>query len=596
MAIEDFDQVTIAAAHIRPFSKFIMSIGEMPTSYLDSLSYAEQITWFCNFLQDKVIPAINNNAEALEEVQNLMTQLQEYVDNYFTNLDVQEEINNKLDDMVEQGTLQEIIADYLNSRAVFGYDTVNDMKNSTNLINGSYAQTLGYYSKGDGGKALYKIRNITNEDTIDNAEIIALSNENLVAELIASVANVNAYGAYGDGIHDDSTAIQKAFNNSKGLSVEFNGKCTYLISSQITLTQHVIIRFNKALIKSTHQDGSIFISGNADDMQTIYDLNFDGNFISNYGLKVSDNRVLKGFNLYVKNCKLAGIYVFRNNNTGRGSVFLNEISVENQITTEAQYNAVADSIGIDIENTDSQIMNGNIKDCKKSIKCSSSTLVYGIHAWNYYPEFIKDGNIMVEVSGGLRLIGCYCDGIPTMVKQLTQTTYSNIDISSCIYHYVIGDQSIAQFTPVPIIKGTADKVNISNSTFETNFYNQNFAIANTFELLFTNNTFCSKAYYENYYKGSLTEEDKGTLTYERVNDVVYFKYDGIQAGTSDVSFTNRIPTWARPSSQIRFTPSGGGTNNVTITNNGEIQHVTTTAWASGQTSYPARYGLQKYNP
>ena len=115
MAIEDFNQVTIEPAKLRPFSRFIMSIGELPTSYLDSLSYAEQITWFCDYLQNNVIPAINNNAEALEEVQGLMTQLQEYVDNYFTNLDVQEEINNKIDSMVEDGTFSNLLAPYLES-------------------------------------------------------------------------------------------------------------------------------------------------------------------------------------------------------------------------------------------------------------------------------------------------------------------------------------------------------------------------------------------------------------------------------------------------------------------------------------------------
>ena len=113
MAIEDFNQVTIEPAKLRPFSRFIMSIGELPTSYLDSLSYAEQVTWFCDYLQNNVIPAVNNNAEALEEVQNLMTQLQEYVDNYFTNLDVQEEINNKLDSLVEDGTLTALIGNYV---------------------------------------------------------------------------------------------------------------------------------------------------------------------------------------------------------------------------------------------------------------------------------------------------------------------------------------------------------------------------------------------------------------------------------------------------------------------------------------------------
>ena len=105
MAIEDFDQVTIAPAKLRPFSKFIMSIGELPTSYLDSLSYAEQVTWFCDYLQNQVIPALNNNATALEEVQNLYNELVDYLNN----IDVQEEIDNKLDQMVEDGTLDIIV-------------------------------------------------------------------------------------------------------------------------------------------------------------------------------------------------------------------------------------------------------------------------------------------------------------------------------------------------------------------------------------------------------------------------------------------------------------------------------------------------------
>lgn len=235
MAIEDFDQVTIAPAKLRPFSKFIMSIGELPTSYLDSLSYAEQITWFCDYLQNRVIPALNNNAEALEEVQNLMTQLQEYVDNYFTNLDVQEEINNKLDDMVEQGTLQEIIADYLNSKAVFGYDTVADMKAATNLIDGSYAKTLGYHTKNDNGMATYKIRKITNDDTVDEMTIISLNDETLIAELIITdIMNIECFGAYGDNTHDDSNSIEKAVN--LGLTVLFSNK-SYKCNKQITITK-----------------------------------------------------------------------------------------------------------------------------------------------------------------------------------------------------------------------------------------------------------------------------------------------------------------------------------------------------------------------
>ena len=84
---------------LKPFRKFCMTIGALPSSYLETLTYQELLLWFCSYLQDTVIPAINNNAEAVEELQNLYVELKNYCDNYFKNLDVQEEINNKLDEM-----------------------------------------------------------------------------------------------------------------------------------------------------------------------------------------------------------------------------------------------------------------------------------------------------------------------------------------------------------------------------------------------------------------------------------------------------------------------------------------------------------------
>lgn len=100
---------TIPSETISPFKRFCVTIGELPTSYLESLSYLEMLNWFCNFLQNNVIPAVNNNANALTEVQNLYTELKNYVNTYFDNLDVQQEIYNKLDTMVTDGTFDKII-------------------------------------------------------------------------------------------------------------------------------------------------------------------------------------------------------------------------------------------------------------------------------------------------------------------------------------------------------------------------------------------------------------------------------------------------------------------------------------------------------
>ena len=168
-------------------------------------------------------------------------QLHDYVHDYFDNLDVQQEINNKLDAMVEAGTLQEIIADYLNSKAVFGYDTVADMKSATNLIDGSYARTLGYYAKNDGGEALFKIRTISNDDVVDETLIYEMDGDNnLVAELIIDDSmNVKQFGIKSDGTTDNTTKMNRVL--SLGRNTLYFPDGTYLFNSILTINNCRVI-------------------------------------------------------------------------------------------------------------------------------------------------------------------------------------------------------------------------------------------------------------------------------------------------------------------------------------------------------------------
>ena len=111
MAIDTTTSVDVQT--LTPFKKFIMTIGALPTSYLESMTYAELLMWFCNYLQETVIPTVNNNAEAVEELQGLYEELKSYVNHYFDNLNVQDEINNKLDTMAANGTLTQLIGNYV---------------------------------------------------------------------------------------------------------------------------------------------------------------------------------------------------------------------------------------------------------------------------------------------------------------------------------------------------------------------------------------------------------------------------------------------------------------------------------------------------
>ena len=208
------NKTTKDVAYVTPLKKICMTIGELPTSYLETMSYYEMLVWFTNFLRDNIIPAVNNNAEAVQELQTLYEQLRSYVENYFDNLDVQEEIDNKLDEMAESGQLTDIIAQYLGLAGMIAFDTVADMKLAENLVNGSKCRTLGFHSVNDGGGAYYKIRTVTNDDVVDEMTIIEVYDNLLVAELIIdNEINVLQLGAKpNDNTFNNYTVLNKAFN------------------------------------------------------------------------------------------------------------------------------------------------------------------------------------------------------------------------------------------------------------------------------------------------------------------------------------------------------------------------------------------------
>ena len=107
----------------------------IPLAFDESMSYYETLLGLLNYLQNVVIPTVNNNADAVAELQNLYIELKSYVDDYFTNLDVQQEINNKLDAMVESGELTTIIGAYVQPLlTAFETEVRNDLNDIQNEI------------------------------------------------------------------------------------------------------------------------------------------------------------------------------------------------------------------------------------------------------------------------------------------------------------------------------------------------------------------------------------------------------------------------------------------------------------------------------
>lgn len=253
--------------NLTPFKWFVLENFPFIEADFDALT---EWQLFC-----KIGKEINKIINSTNTLGTQVESLTDYVKNYFDNLDVQEEINNKLNEMVEDGTLQEIITSYLNVHGILAFNTKADMKNATNIIDGSFVKTFGNLEFNDGYGEFYKIREIKNTDVVDDINIIAITtNPDLVAELIknqtiediqtklAKIENdwldpLN-YGAVGDGVTDDYAVIQACINQG---NVRLSKGSYYLSQPIIIPSNRVFDGGNRTLIPNEGQY-AILLNGN----------------------------------------------------------------------------------------------------------------------------------------------------------------------------------------------------------------------------------------------------------------------------------------------------------------------------------------------
>jgi hypothetical protein len=189
---------------LQPFRFWCQKV--LPLVYDDSLSYYELLC--------KVVDYLNKTMEDVETLHGDVTglhdayvKLQEYVNDYFNNLDVQIEINNKLDTMVSDGTLLEIVKPTISALTLSEVEEWLS-KHITNPSNPPIDTSLTVSGAAADAKTVGKITNSL-KDAVDN---LIVNTDIKGSEYIQAGAYINGVfntGSYGNSKHFDITGCTK---------------------------------------------------------------------------------------------------------------------------------------------------------------------------------------------------------------------------------------------------------------------------------------------------------------------------------------------------------------------------------------------------
>lgn len=314
---------------VPPFMRYCSAI--IPTMFDDSLSYYEALCALNRFIQTNLVEVINNNASVTQEYITLVDELKEYVEHYFDNLDVQEEINNKLDEMASDGSLGVLLQSYvqpyvnqMNNRVdsveqditelKYSYgaplvaSTVAGMTNQARIYvyTGSEAgYTAGhwyYYSNGswtDGG--VYQSTSVATDKTLtlENAPADALYT-GLQGQALTEPARVlqplwanKAYNRNTDTYSNSTKNVTTTQKVNFSDFVEIAPPAGFRIGAFLMETTPVVYNFQKSPLTLTPNKDWVVVLQNEDETQDI-DVITARNLSIKYGGSLTDTMLIKG--------------------------------------------------------------------------------------------------------------------------------------------------------------------------------------------------------------------------------------------------------------------------------------------------------------
>ena len=165
-----------------------LTIGQLPTSYRESMSYEEQVLWLCNIIEKDITPALNEVIEAVNNIDVNFEEINHKIALIQEQLLLIENDYNQLSNKVDTNTQNIINLDNKFTNLIYEVDS-----NLKNLINTNFNTLKDYVDYND---------NILNNkiDNISTTGIMAYNPTNGLLEPLQKVLNDIAQLSNTDGL------------------------------------------------------------------------------------------------------------------------------------------------------------------------------------------------------------------------------------------------------------------------------------------------------------------------------------------------------------------------------------------------------------
>ena len=323
------------------------------------------------FLQEfnKIIAQWKAMQKNFDNLQDAFNDLKSYVQDYFKNLDVQDEINNKLDNMINSGEMDDIFAKYFSIK--IPVLNVSKMIEIDNPVIGTYYSTLNYYENDNVESIFIVVENRENAFCMESKNGLFFKN--------ISPAYVEKYGVKPNNSESavlNTTILSNMLNILK--NAIFNPSNEYYFTT-VKIPRSISVDFNNAKIHCV----SIIIDNTPRDDHDIC------SYVKNCVLYCSGDTGIKMTNalrVTIENIMFMDFNIGIDFISGYECIFKNIRAIGNN----------KNQIGIKVNGGDSHFYDIQMLNVYKALEINSGINFFtNIHCW-LLDSSLFDGSKMIE--------------------------------------------------------------------------------------------------------------------------------------------------------------------------------------------------------